>query len=381
MRSQSPPVDLPTLLPDIHPIPQDDGPRPLAQIAYTDTYTEAMSYLRALMAANELSERTLKVTEYIIAINPAHYTCWGFRLRALFQVAKTQPLPDAQAESREPAGKQEQLAVGSELLWLKGEIKYLDKVALQHEKNYQIWHHRQMVMDRIGELLGERGKEEENPRVKEVVKCEQAFTGRMFDLDSKNYHVWSYRQWLVRRFNLFQDPAELTYVETLLWKDVRNNSAWNHRFFIVFGSATRPSEDVITREVDYTQSAIYIAPQNPSPWNYLRGIFAQTGTPLSTLLTFCLTFAPISKPPATTSPGESPIIAGVGEITSSHALDLLAEIYAEKAKLEGRGGAAGGEAKEESKLQAVKALELLAERYDPIRANYWDWRKREVLAV
>lgn len=372
-RTHPPSVDLPTLLPDLHPIPQDDGPRPLAQIAYTDTYAEAMSYLRALMAANELSERTLKVTEYIIAINPAHYTCWGFRLRALFQVAKTQPLQAAQADSGEPAVKEE-------LSWLKGEIEYLDKVAVQHEKNYQIWHHRQMVMDRIGELLGERGKEKGNPKVMEVVKCEQVFTGRMFDLDSKNYHVWSYRQWLVRRFNLFQDPAELRYIETLLGRDVRNNSAWNHRFFVVFGSATRPSEDVIKREVDYTQSAIFTAPQNPSPWNYLRGIFAQTGTPLSTLLTFCLEFAPISKPLATAGPGESPTVSDVGEITSSHALDLLAEIYAEKAKLEGR-GAAGGEAKEESKLQAVKALELLAERYDPIRANYWDWRKREVLAV
>lgn len=192
-RPQPLPVDLPTLLPDLHPIPQDDGPRPLAQIAYTDTYTEAMSYLRALMAANELSERTLKVTEYIIAINPAHYTCWGFRLRALFQVAKTQPPPSARAESGDLAAAKEELAPGSELIWLKGEIEYLDKVAVQHEKNYQIWHHRQMVMDRIGELLGERGKEEGNQKVKEVVKCEQAFTGRMFDLDSKNYHVWSYR--------------------------------------------------------------------------------------------------------------------------------------------------------------------------------------------
>jgi len=151
------------------------------------------------MAANELSERTLKVTEYIIAINPAHYTCWGFRLRALFQVAKTQPLPGAQAEPGEPgepAAKKGEFVVGSEeaeLVWLKGEIEYLDKVAVQHEKNYQIWHHRQMVMDRIGELLGERGKEKGNPKVTEMVKCEQAFTGRMFDLDSKNYHVWSYR--------------------------------------------------------------------------------------------------------------------------------------------------------------------------------------------
>lgn len=47
------------------------------------------------------------------------------------------------------------------------------------------------------------------------------------------------------------------------------------------------------------------------------------------------------------------------EVYSSHALDLLAEIYAE----------------ESSKENAVKALDLLAKRYDPIRENYWNYRK------
>lgn len=67
-------------------------------------------------------------------------------------------------------------------------------------------------------------------------------------------------------------------------------------------------------------------------------------------------------------------------VTSSHALDLLAEIYANEAK-QGDLGEGGGDKREESKRNAVKALELLAERYDPIRAGYWDWRKREVLAM
>ncbi|KAF8470843.1 hypothetical protein BDZ91DRAFT_719103 [Kalaharituber pfeilii] len=365
MRRQPPePLDLPGLLPDLLPIPQDDGPRPLAQIAYTDTYAEAMSYLRALMAANELSERTLKVTEYIIGINPAHYTCWGFRLRALFAVAKG----GAQVESTDGSTTTSTLAQISEaqksyeLNWLQWEIEYLNRVAVQHEKNYQIWHHRQMVMDRVGELLAEQ-----KDKVKEMIRSEHAFTAKMFDLDSKNYHVWSYRQWLVRRFKLFSDPSELSYIEELLSRDVRNNSAWNHRFFVIFGSAVRPTQEVVDREVDYTQNAIYLAPQNPSPWNYLRGILAQTGTPLSTLLSFCLTFAPISTTSST------------NDVTSSHALDLLAEIYAEKAKL-ARNGEFQKE-REENKKNAVRALELLAERYDPIRANYWDWRKREVLAV
>jgi len=65
----------------IKPIPLDDGSKdndimPLATIAYPDEYLEATSYLRAVMAANELSERALKLTEDIISMNPAHYTVW-----------------------------------------------------------------------------------------------------------------------------------------------------------------------------------------------------------------------------------------------------------------------------------------------------------------
>lgn len=62
---------------DVTSIPQDDGgPNALATIAYTDEYREAMSYLRAVMAANEYSERALDLTEHIIKMNPAHYTVW-----------------------------------------------------------------------------------------------------------------------------------------------------------------------------------------------------------------------------------------------------------------------------------------------------------------
>ena len=48
------------------------------------------------------------------------------------------------------------------------------------------------------------------------------------------------------------------------------------------------------------------------------------------------------------------------EVYSSHALDLLADIYSEE---------------ENSKESAGKALDLLATKYDPIRANYWNYRK------
>lgn len=62
---------------DVVPVAQDDGgPNPLAMIAYTEAYSEAMSYLRAVMASDEKSERVLSLTEDIINMNPAHYTVW-----------------------------------------------------------------------------------------------------------------------------------------------------------------------------------------------------------------------------------------------------------------------------------------------------------------
>ena len=67
---------------DVEPIPLDDGSkddegaRPLATIAYSPSYIEATSYLRAVMAANEMSERALKLTQDVISMNPAHYTVW-----------------------------------------------------------------------------------------------------------------------------------------------------------------------------------------------------------------------------------------------------------------------------------------------------------------
>jgi protein farnesyltransferase/geranylgeranyltransferase type-1 subunit alpha len=61
---------------DVVPIPQEESSTALAQIAYSDGYAEAMAYLRAVMAAGDMSERVLGLTQDIIMMNPAHYTVW-----------------------------------------------------------------------------------------------------------------------------------------------------------------------------------------------------------------------------------------------------------------------------------------------------------------
>jgi protein farnesyltransferase/geranylgeranyltransferase type-1 subunit alpha len=65
--------------------------------------------------------------------------------------------------------------------------------------------------------------------------------------------------------------GELAFCENLLKEDVRNNSAWNHRYFAVVNT-TGFTPEVVKREVDYTLDCISKAKHNESAWNYLRGL-------------------------------------------------------------------------------------------------------------
>ena len=101
----------------------------------------------------------------------------------------------------------------------------------------------------------------------------------------------------------------------------------------------------------YVEQAIAIAPQNASPWNYLRGLVREAkgsaALPLISLKLMAQRYASLDAP---------------DNIQSSHALELLADIHAE----------------EQLASEASKALDLLASRFDPIRANYWMWKKEQL---
>ena len=259
-------------------------------------------------------------------------------------------------------------------------------------KNYQIWHHREVVMSDLRDLP----------------KDEMPFLARTLAKDAKNYHVWSYRQWLVRHFGLWPDTsetvlernvtgtareedevapstavdvfrhkageAELRFTEVLIEDDVRNNSAWNHRFFVLFGreNAPQPAVWVLDREVGFSKDKIAQAPQNVAAWNYLRGVSrlrkrrplqeerlsSEKGTDalkspdessdLSDLEGFAGQFAQVDGP--------------LEEIQSSHALELLSEIWMKKNEIS----------------RAKKALQILADELEPIRKGYWEFLMKQI---
>lgn len=64
---------------------------------------------------------------------------------------------------------------------LNDELSFIEDIAEENQKNYQIYHHRQ----RIVEEMAKRG-------IANFTR-ELEFSKQLLDLDQKNYHVWSYR--------------------------------------------------------------------------------------------------------------------------------------------------------------------------------------------
>lgn len=313
---------------DIDPVPQEDGPHPVAAIAYSDEFRQVMDYFRAVIQVGEKTERALRLTETIIAYNSANYTVWHYRREILD--ALVDPTCVAQARRVER---------------YEAELDFVDRTARFISKNYQVWHHRREIVSRLGDG-----------------SHELAFTAHILMEDGKNYHSWAHRQWSVRKFHLWDQ--ELAFVTRMLGRDCRNNSAWNQRYFVL---TCRPGEsqsssheatrscrheilpwprEIMSQEIAFTLEYISKCPNNESPWNYLRGLLrhekSETFPELELAMKTLLEQQPKTR-------------------TCVYRLSFLVDLYAEQGS-------------EDRLNQAEVYLHQLADELDPIRKSYWNLR-------
>ncbi len=66
---------------DVKPLPEFEAGAPIAQIDYSPECTsyaveEVMGYFRAIVKANEVSQRAFDLTTEVIQMNPGFYTAW-----------------------------------------------------------------------------------------------------------------------------------------------------------------------------------------------------------------------------------------------------------------------------------------------------------------
>ncbi|KAF4720990.1 hypothetical protein FOZ62_024886, partial [Perkinsus olseni] len=260
----------------VRPVPQDDGPKPLVQIQYTEEFTvmvrerrrglgclgtDIHNYFRAVIKGGEASRRAFDLTAEVIDLNAANYTAWYWRRKCLEELADDE--------------------------LLQGELEFTREWATDSPKNYQVWFHRRWVVQRLFDKQLLSNPDEVMPAAAADHRSggtvfsyqEFEFTAEALSEDAKNLNAWSHRMFVVRLFGRNTTvsglEAELDLSAGLLRDDLRNNSAWNHRFVVLQMLAEIEPESLAERreaELIFVMEALKLTPNNESPWNYVMGI-------------------------------------------------------------------------------------------------------------
>ena len=235
---------------------------------------------------------------------------------------------------------------------LAPELTLMDELAVKFLKTYQVWHHRRLLVS-----------------ITRKAKQELAFIQKGLQVDEKNYHTWSYRQWILAHFggtgNTITTTAtkstsdenhqlenvgdnslwegELDFIDSMLNSDIRNNSVWHHRFFVVWACGIREGEEdrahILKRELTYVNQSISVVPNNPAAWNYLRGVLQHNARPFSSMKDFIILYSTIPSPGSVTDRNvvdlDNPPPAEGAELPVPAAIEFLADIWEKEGTKEG----------------------------------------------
>ena len=217
--------------------------------------SKLVAQLAVFLQSDVLTPASLECTQKVITHNEGHYTAWyytrndafsPYSLTFLYRSFRRKILFALQAD-------------------LTGELDFIRQVTSESPKNYQLWQHRQLILQRLS--------------APELAEADLEETKEILRDDAKNIHCWQYRQWLIEFFQLDRSK-EMQFVDELLKEDVYNNSAWNHRAFL-FKMAGKGDAD----SIDWCLS--HLTPStadNECFWNYLDYLLSSSKKSYSAVL-------------------------------------------------------------------------------------------------
>lgn len=146
--------------------------------AFDISVKDVYDYFRAILSTQEKSTRALELTKDALRLNAANYTVWQYRW--VFDLDFPCFFSDHEIFCLDFIRRDILKALDFDL---QGELAYTEEIMIDNPKNYQVWHHRRVIVEWLNDS-----------------SHELALTEEILGMDAKNYHAWQHRQWAIQTF-------------------------------------------------------------------------------------------------------------------------------------------------------------------------------------
>lgn len=223
---------------------------------------------------NVYTRDTLVQTTELLSLNPEFYTIWNYRREVLLDLFSSNTLVKKET--------------------LENDLKFVMAQLKRYPKCYWIWNHRVWCLLRLQE------SREAN------WDYELAIVSKLLDLDSRNYHGWQYRRFVMENIEedhlktgneqtnpeglvayLKVNIKEFEYTTSKINKNISNFSAWHNRsklipkIYSAFGKLEDKSQfqeaneifkspyNILIHELELIKTGMYMDVEDTSIWLYL----------------------------------------------------------------------------------------------------------------
>ncbi|ORY18752.1 hypothetical protein BCR34DRAFT_293519 [Clohesyomyces aquaticus] len=208
----------------------------------------------------------LGLTTKLLNENPEYYTIWNHRRRILLTLLPTGLVQDSPPPKPDPAA----------LDIVNGDLQLTFALLRKFPKCYWIWNHRNWILEKGQSIF-------DSASALTLWLGELQLVGKMLHSDSRNFHAWSYRRFVVARLELIRTrtptqqsltESEFEYTTKMIKSNLSNFSAWHNRSQLiprlleerVADSAAR--RKVLNDELALICTAINTDPFDQSIWFY-----------------------------------------------------------------------------------------------------------------
>ncbi|KAL2862881.1 Rab geranylgeranyltransferase BET4 [Aspergillus lucknowensis] len=185
-----------------------------------EKYRDLELIVREQIAGRRYTHATLQNISELLKKNPEYYTVWNYRrqvLRHEFQQVASEESYEAEID---------RIAA-----LIRTDLQFLIPLLRSFPKCYWIWNYRMWLLEEAKHLLP-------NVVARQLWQEELALAGKMLSLDSRNFHGWGYRRFVVETLETLSPKeenqknlteAEFEYAKKMISTNLSNFSAWHYR--------------------------------------------------------------------------------------------------------------------------------------------------------